>query len=126
MVVAPSVSLQVLPVAAGQLAQAPKLELAPAVAVSVTAVPEASVLLQVGWQLTPAGLEVTVPVPVPVSAVFSAKVLTGVAAKVAVTLRAAVNATTQVLLPEQPAPLQPLNEKPEAGCAVNVTCVPWS
>ena len=46
-------------------------------------------------------------------------------AKVAVTAVAAVIDTTQVLVPEQPPPVQPANTDPSAvGVAVRVTLVP--
>jgi len=44
--------------------------------------------------------------------------------KVAVTVWAAVKVTEQVLVPEQPAPLQPAKVELSAGCAVRVICVP--
>ena len=44
--------------------------------------------------------------------------------KVAVTVVAAESVTTQVPVPEQPPPLQPVKVEPAAGVAVNVTAVP--
>ena len=44
--------------------------------------------------------------------------------KVAVTVVAAEMVTVQVLVPEQPPPVQPLKVEPAAGAAVRVTAVP--
>ena len=71
-------------------------------------------------QEMPAGALVTVPLPVPALLSVSAKVW---AVKVAVTERAAVMLTVQVLVPVH-APLQPLKVEPAAGVAVNVTAMP--
>lgn len=92
------------------------------VAVSVTAVPELKVAVQVEPQLTPAGAEETVPVPVPCFATVSEK-LAVEALKVAVTLAAAFSVTTQVDVPEHE-PLHPAKAEPAAGVAVSVTAVP--
>ncbi len=67
----------------------------------------------------PGGLLATVPEPVPVLLTVSAWAL---AAKVAVTVLAAVRMTVQFPVPVQ-APLQPVNAKPAAGVAVSVTWV---
>ncbi len=48
---------------------------------------------------------------------------TGRSANVAVTNRALVIVTGQVLMPGQPSPDQPLNEEPPALAALSVTCV---
>jgi hypothetical protein len=71
-------------------------------------------------QLIPAGLEVTVPLPVPALLTDSVNVCT---LKVAVTDVAAFIVTEQVPVPEQ-APLQPAKVEPPAGAAVSVTTVP--
>jgi hypothetical protein len=98
------------------------------VAVSVTAVPKAKPRLQLPVaavddtvQLSPAGLETTVPLPVPIDVTIS----TGdaPAVKAAVTLRAWVIATWQVLDPEH-APDQPAKVLPFAAAAVSVTVAP--
>lgn len=73
-----------------------------AVSVSVTRVFEGKIAEQVGGQLIPAGWLATIPVPV------VATVRASPAAKVAVTLVAAVMVTTQVV-PEQP-PVHPLKK----------------
>ena len=86
------------------------------VGVSVTAVPGANHAEQVDPQSIPAGLEVTVPPPVPLLETLSLLL------KVAPTVLAAFIVTVQVLpVPEQ-APLQP-RKVPEA-LAVSVTTVP--
>jgi hypothetical protein len=72
-------------------------------------------------QLIPAGLEVTVPLPVPDLLTESVNVCT---LKVAVTDVAAFMVTEHVPVPEQPPPLQPANVDPPAGDAVSVTAVP--
>src|SRR3989442_2861348 len=69
----------------------------------------------------PAGLLVTVPVPVPALERVSAKVGRG---KVAVTVVAAETVTVQVPVPEHPPPLQPVKVEPAAVAAVSVTAVP--
>ena len=71
-------------------------------------------------QLIPAGALVTVPLPVPDLVTVSAKIWV---VKVAVSERAAVMLTTQVLVPVH-APVQPLKVEPAAGVAVSVTAVP--
>jgi hypothetical protein len=72
--------------------------------------------------LIPAGLLVTVPVPVP--ALLTVKANCWIL-KVAVTDCAALIVTTQLPVPEH-APLQPANVDPADGEAVNVTDVPVS
>jgi hypothetical protein len=59
-------------------------------------------------QLIPLGLLVTVPVPAP--DIVTTRDDDGTALKVATTDVAEVTVTWQVLVPVQPAPLQPLNE----------------
>jgi len=71
--------------------------------------------------LIPAGLEVTVPLPVPVLLTVRENVC---ALKVAVTVVAAFMVTVQLPVPEQPPPLQPEKVEPPAGLAVRVTAVP--
>jgi hypothetical protein len=89
-------------------------------AVRVTVVPVVKVNEQVAPQLIPAGLLVTVPVPVPAFVTARLKVCT---LKVAATLFAASIVTRQVPVPEQ-APLQPAKMAPAEGAAVNVTEAP--
>jgi hypothetical protein len=103
--------------------QPAKVELADADAVNFTCVPLAKFAEQVVGQLIPAGALVTVPVPVPASITDNAKPLV-LELKVAVTVVAAFNVTTQVPVPVQPPPLHPANVEPSAGLAINVTCAP--
>jgi hypothetical protein len=69
----------------------------------------------------PLGLEVTVPLPVPARVTPRANVVAVL--NVAVTARAAVIDTVQVLVPEH-APLQPAKLAPLPEAAVSVTEVP--
>ena len=89
--------------------------------VSLTAVPPVKEAVQVGPQLIPAGVEVTVPSPVPVLLTVR---LGAVELKVAATAVTAVMVTVQAPVPEQPPPLQPEKFDPLAGLAVKVTTVP--
>lgn len=102
--------------------QPAKVEPLVAAAVSVTDAPLAKLALQVLPQLIPPVFEVTVPAPEPAFATVSANVVVWLA-NVAVTERAAVIETVQVLVPVH-APLQPLNVEPLAAAADNVTDVP--
>src|SRR5260221_11528411 len=71
----------------------------------------------------PAGLDVTVPLPVP--GLLTVRLnCSGGALKVAVTVVAAFIVTLHVPVPEHPPPLQPLNVDPPAAPAVSVTTVP--
>jgi hypothetical protein len=99
-----------------------KLEPADGEAVRVTAVPWPTVSVQSAPQLMPAGDDVTVPAPVPTLVTINGYVLS---VNVAVTDAAAVIDTTQVPVPEQPAPLQAVKVEPALGVAVRVTEVPW-
>jgi len=90
-------------------------------AVRVTTVPVVKEVVQAVPQLMPTGVLVTVPLPVPDLVTVSAK---DDCTKVAVTVVAALSVTTQVLVPVQPPPLQPLNVEPVCGDAVRVTTVP--
>jgi hypothetical protein len=87
------------------------------VAVKVTCVPLTNAALHVAPQLIPAGLLVTVPLPLPVF--VTVRVYNCV--KLALTACAALIVTTQVPVPLHPAPLHPENTDPLAGTAVNVT-----
>jgi len=90
-------------------------------ALSVTTVPLVNDIEQAVPQLMPAGELVTVPLPVPALLTVSAK---DDCTNVAVTVVAAFRVTTQVPVPEQPPPLQPVNVEPVCGDAVRVTTVP--
>src|SRR6185369_4402700 len=93
-----------------------KSEPAPGAAVRVTGVPPPKSALHVAPQLMPAGLLVTVPVPVPI-------LVTVCRMNVAVTDLAASTVTTQGPVPAQ-APLQPVNWERGLALGVNVTWVP--
>src|SRR3989441_2703522 len=69
----------------------------------------------------PAGELVTVPLPVPAGVTVRVKVC---GERVAVTVVAGETVTTQVRVPEQPPPVQPVKVEPAAGVAVSVTAVP--
>ena len=90
------------------------------VAVRVTAVPLANEAEHVAPQEIPAGALVTVPLPAPLGLTISVKSGT----KVAVTVVFAPSVTVQVLVLEQPPPLQPVKVEPAVGVAVSVTTVP--
>jgi hypothetical protein len=94
-----------------------------AAAISATTEPLAKFAEHAVGQLTPAGLLVTVPAPVPASVTVSAKVLV-LAVKLAVTVPAAVIVNVQVLVPSQSAPPHPANVELEFGVAVSVIAVP--
>jgi hypothetical protein len=98
-----------------------KAEPAAAAAVRVTLLPPGKVEEQVVPQLMPAGVLVTLPLPVPERLTLSE---TGCGVNVAVTLVAELNVTTHAPVPEQPPPLHPLNVEPAAGLAVRVTLLP--
>jgi len=68
----------------------------------------------------PAGLLVTVPLPVPVLDTVNAYAFS---AKLAVTDLAASIVTMQAPVPEQPLPLQPVKVEPVAAEALSVTTV---
>jgi hypothetical protein len=93
------------------------------VGVSVTSVPLGKLTEQVPGQSMPDGLDATAPLPVPAVLTERTNVGGGGALNVAVTLRAAVIATTQLPVPVH-APLQPANVLPFVGAAVSVTVVP--
>src|SRR5207237_514574 len=93
------------------------------VAVNVTTMPVSYEAEHVAPQSMPAGLDVTVPLPVPALLTDSGNVWR---VKVAVTVVAALIVTLHVPVPVQPPPLQPANNEPDADVAVNVTTVPAS
>jgi hypothetical protein len=98
-----------------------KVEPAAGVAVRVTTVPVVKGAEHVAPHVMPAGALETVPDPEPLLLTVS---VNDWSAKVAVTLRAALIVTVQLLaVPEQP-PLQPVKVEPAAGAAVRVTAVP--
>jgi len=71
-------------------------------------------------QLIPKGEDVTVPEPVPAFATFKLEPL-DCSVKFAVTKSELRIKTLQVALRPVHAPLQPVNEEPDAGVAVSVT-----
>ena len=87
-----------------------------------TTVPVLKLCEQVAPQAIPAGVLVTVPVPVP--ALLTVRVRITGALKVAVTVWSLPIVTSQVPVPEQPPPDQPMKVDPEAGVAFSVTTVP--
>ena len=90
-------------------------------AVRVTVVPSEKAAVQGPTvQLIPAGLEVTVPVPVPAGITVKTGVVAATVPNVAVTPVAALTVVTVQVLPLH-APLQPAKLDPEAGVAVRVT-----
>jgi hypothetical protein len=100
--------------------QPPNDEPPAAFAFSVTAVPVANVAEHVVPQSMPAGVDVTVPEPLPLFVTVS---LGAEAAKLADTAWSAVIVTVHVPVPEQ-SPDQLENDEPEVGVAVNVTVDP--
>jgi hypothetical protein len=92
-----------------------------AVAVSVTLVPAAYASEQSVEQLMPAGLLVTVPLPIRLTVNVTG---VEVAVNVAVIEVLTVILRIQLPVPLHPPPLQPANVDPDAGVAVSVTMVP--
>jgi len=91
------------------------------VAVSVTAWLKLKSAAHVAPQLIPAGDEITVPVPLPFRVTVS---VNRWSVKVAVTPTAAVIVVSQIAVPVQPPPDQPVKVEPAAGVAVSVTMDP--
>jgi hypothetical protein len=85
----------------------------------VTCVPGANAAAHVAPQLIPPGVLLTLPDPWVET--DSTKAWN---TKVAVTVGLAPRVTAQVLVPEQPRPLQPPKMEPRSACAVRVTVVP--
>jgi hypothetical protein len=102
--------------------QLTKVEPASGIAVSVTTVPLVKLELHAVPQLMPPGMEATIPVPAPLLVTPSVYILgSAVTANVAVTLRAAVMLTVQVVPVPVQAPLQPVKVAPVPTVAVRVT-----
>jgi hypothetical protein len=93
------------------------------VAVRVTVVPELRLALQVVPQLMPAGVEMTVPLPVPALVTVSVYIVPLVVLNVAETDRAWLMVRTQGFVPVQ-APPQPAKLEPAATSATRVTTDP--
>ena len=104
--------------------QSSNVELGPGVAVSVTIVPTEYCSIQSvpGQSSMPAGFEVTVPDPVPLT--VTASVLGGITSNVAVQLRAAFIVTLPSV--QSAPPLHPPNVEPPSGLGMRVTIVPSS
>ncbi len=92
-----------------------------AVADSTTEVPDRNDDVHVAPQLMPAGLDVTVPEPLPL---FDTVSVYGTCWNVAVTVRAAVIETRHVDAVPEHEPDHPVNLLPLVGDATNVTDVP--
>ena len=90
--------------------------------IRVTLVPCPNACEQAEPQLTPAGLDTTVPEPAPD---FDTLNVSGSPVKVAITAFALSSVRSHSPVPEQ-APDQPEKKEPEAGVAVSVTGVPAS
>ena len=106
--------------------QPANVEPAAAAAFSVTNVPEGKLALldvQAAAQLSPAGVLVTLPLPVPDLVSVRGKVVT-VAVNVGVTLVPVVRSTVQVEPTTVVQPDQPAKVEPAAAAAVSVTEVP--
>ena len=101
--------------------QPAKVALGPAAAASMIIEPWSNSSVQSAPQLMPAGLDVTVPVPVPFFATVSGYWLS---VKVAVTICAELSVIVQTPVPVQPPPDQPANVEPTVATAVSVTIVP--
>ena len=100
-----------------------KVEPGSGVGVNVTLVPGLYVSLQSEPQLTPAGLLVTVPLPVPDFVTVRVYCCCCCCVNIAVTVLSLVMDTVQAPAPEQ-APDHPVNVEPKSGVGVNVTLVP--
>ena len=103
--------------------QPAKVEPSEGDAVSATTCPLAKLAEHVGWQEIPAGLLLTVPVPLPASVTVNVKFVVPLL-NVAVTICAAVMVTEHPAVPLHPAPLQPAKVAPWAGVAVSATTCP--
>jgi hypothetical protein len=101
-----------------------KVEPPVGVAVSVTGVPAANWALHVEPQLMPAGELDTVPVPAPVFVTLSVGAGANGSVKFAVTVVSELRVTTQLPVPEQPPPDQPVKVEPLLANALRVTVVP--
>jgi hypothetical protein len=121
-VAADTVTVQA-PVPSQGALQPVKVEPVAGAAVNVTEVPPGKFAEQVGLQLIPAGVLITVPVPDPASVTVSAKLVVP-PPKLAVTVFAAVIVKVHVPVPSHVASVQPVNVDPAAGVAVKVICVP--
>src|SRR5437870_3071369 len=111
------VTVQVVPEAVSQPLQLVKIEPKDGVAVRVATVPLLYAAAQVAPQLIPAGLEVTVPLPMPKGLALLTVRAKLCRVRVAVTDLAALMVTLQVVPETASQPLQPANVDPPAGVA---------
>src|SRR5438309_7383874 len=116
------VTVQVVSETPSQPLQPPKVDPPLALGVSVTTLPLSYVNTHVGPQLMPPSLEVTVPLPVP--PLLTVRVKPCCRLNVAVTDRAPLIVTVQVVSETPSQPLQPAKTEPWLGAAVSVTVVP--
>jgi hypothetical protein len=98
------------------------LESAPAVAFKVTTVPLSNNAAQVGPQLIPAGVLITLPLPVPFL-VSDRENFVWELSELNVALQ--VLATSIIIFPVHPVPLQPAKVEPVAGVAARLASVPF-
>src|SRR5437870_8503573 len=117
------VTVQVVSETPSHPLQPPKVEPPPALAVSVTTLPLSYVNTHVGPQLMPPSLEVTVPLPVPPLLTVRVNRCT---LNVAVTDRAPLIVTVQVVSETPSHPLQPPKVEPPLALGVSVTTLPLS
>src|SRR5438132_1707159 len=117
------VTVQVVSETPSHPLQPPKVEPPPALAVSVTTLPLSYVNTHVGPQLMPPSLEVTVPLPVPPLLTVRVNRCT---LNVAVTDRAPLIVTVQVVSETPSHPLQPPTTEPSPALGVSVTTLPPS
>src|SRR5437870_2662127 len=117
------VTVQVVSETPSHPLQPPKVEPPPALAVSVTTLPLSYVNTHVGPQLMPPSLEVTVPLPVPTLLTVRVNRCT---LNVAVTDRAPLIVTVQVVSETPSQPLQPPKVEPSLALGVSVTTLPLS
>jgi hypothetical protein len=114
-------TVHVVPETASHPDQPANTEPDAAAAVSVTCVPFVNDAAHVLPQLMPAGLDVTVPLPVPGFCTVSVDCCW---LNVACTVRDVFIVTLHVVPDTASHPDQPANTEPDAAAAVNVTCVP--
>ena len=114
-----TVTVHVVPDTESHPVQPLKSESAPGAAVSVTVVLITKSLAHAVPQLMPAGLDVTVPLPVPVLVAVRVKRWS---VKMALTDRAFAIVTVHVAPDTESHPVQPVNSESAAAVAVSVTC----
>src|SRR5205809_8140545 len=118
------VTVQVVPETASQPLQPLNMEPRSGLAVKVTTVPLTSEAEQVAPQSIPGGSEVTVPLPMPKPLALGTLEVKRVRLKLAVTVRAAIMVTVQVVLATALQPLPPLDTEWVPAVTVRATTVP--